>query len=57
MCILRLSETFPEEVSDVSKNNENKVGDVGCDQVEIRRLIHDGLRYWNAFGMSAYMSM
>src|ERR1700694_921620 len=57
MSILRLFKAFPEKVSDMSKNDENEVGDVGCDQVEVRRFIHDGLRHRLTLGMSTNMSM
>ena len=52
-----LFESFSEKVSDMAKNDEDEVGDVGCYQVKVRRFVHDGLRDGCAFGMFTNMSM
>jgi len=44
MSIFMLFEPFPEKVPNVSKDNENEVGNISCNQVKIGRLVHDGLR-------------
>src|SRR6202035_3658308 len=57
MGILRLLETFSEKVSNMTENNENQVGDVSCDEVEVGRFIHDWLGYWYPLWMSTDVLM
>src|SRR5579859_5042924 len=57
MSILRLFEPFPKEISDMSENNENKVRNISCNQIKIRRFIHDRDRHWLPLGMPTHMSM
>ena len=57
MGVLVLLESFPEKVSNMTKDNENEVGDVSCNQVKIRRLVHDGLGHSGSARMATDMAM
>jgi hypothetical protein len=57
MSVFVLLETFPEKVSNVTKDNENEVGDVGCNQVKVRRLVHDRLGHNGSARMATDMAM
>ena len=52
-----LFESFPEKVPNVSKDNENEVGNISCNQVKVGRLVHDGLRNRGAGRMTTDMTM
>lgn len=52
MAVLMLPEPFPEEVADVSENDQDQVADVGRDQVIVWRIFNDGLGE-EAAGMTA----
>ena len=57
MGICMLFESLPEKVPNVSKDNENEVGNISCDQVKVGRLVHDGLRNSGAVRMTTNMTM
>lgn len=57
MGVFVLLESFPEKVSNVTKDNENEVGDVGCNQIKVRRLIHDRLGDSGSARMATDMAM
>jgi hypothetical protein len=44
MGVFMLFEALAEEVPHVSENDKNEVGYVRCNQVEVGRFVHDGLR-------------
>ena len=46
--VVFFSESLSEEISNVSKNYENEVGDVGCKEVIIRWLVHHRFREFSA---------
>lgn len=39
-----LPETFAEEVSNVTEDDQDQIADVGCEEVVVRRLVHDWVR-------------
>ena len=52
MTVLVLPESFPEEVADMAKNDQNQVANVGCDQIVVWRILNNGLGEETA-GMTA----
>jgi hypothetical protein len=57
MGVFVLLESFPEKVSNVTKDDENEVGDVSSNQIKVRRLVHDRLGHSGPARMATDMTM
>ncbi len=43
MSVVFFPKTFAKKVSNVAENDEDQIADVGCEEVVVRRLVHDWL--------------